>query len=135
MTDYQRAQQVDAPAGVLFDYLADVHNLPDYFSAMTSAEPAGRGAVHTVAVVNGVRREGEAWFRVDRDNRHLAWGAQGPSNYHGHLDVTGDEVTSTVTVSLTTERVESDQVEQGLADTLANIKQLVERGPAPAPIA
>lgn len=131
MGDYQKDQVVDAPAQQLFDYLADVRNLPRYFSSMTSAEPAEGEAVHVVAVVHGTRREGEAWFRVDHDRKHLEWGSEGDSGYRGSLDVTGDEERSTVTVSLHTERVESGELDDGLATTLATIRQLVEAGPAP----
>lgn len=131
MGDYQKSQDVDAPAQQLFDYLADVRNLPKYFEAMTDAEPAQGEAVHVVADVHGTRRDGEAWFRVDHDGRHLEWGAEGGSGYRGGLDVTGDEAHSTVTVSLHTERVDSAELEEAIAGTLANIKTLVEAGPAP----
>lgn len=133
MGDYQHTETVDAPAGRLFDYLADVRNLPRYFTAMTSAEPAEGDAVQVAATVHGTSREGEAWFRVDRDRQHLEWGAEGPSDYHGHLDVTGDGQTSLVTVSLHTERVDSGEIDQGIVQSLTTIKQLVETGPAPGP--
>jgi hypothetical protein len=45
MADYERSQTVEAPAGALFDFLADIGNLPRYFEQMTSAEPAGGEAV------------------------------------------------------------------------------------------
>jgi len=61
---------------------------------MTSAEPAGPDAVQVVANVHGSTREGEAWFRVDRERLHLDWGSEGQDKYHGHLDVSGDGTTS-----------------------------------------
>jgi hypothetical protein len=71
---------------------------------MTSAEPAGQDEVHVVADVDGVTREGEAWFRIDRERRHLEWGSEGPDN-----------------------------IDRGIAGTLAEIKRLVEADPAPGP--
>jgi uncharacterized membrane protein len=133
MGDYSGSADVGAPASRLFDYLSDINNLPRYFTAMTSAEPAGQDAVHVVADVDGVTREGEAWFRVDRERRHLEWGSEGPDNYRGYLDVAGDERTSSVTVFLHTERHDSGEIDRGIASTLAEIKQLVEAGPAPGP--
>lgn len=133
MGDYQHSETVNAPAGQLFDYLADVGNLPRYFTSMTSAEPAEGDAVQVVANVHGTSRAGEAWFRVDQDRQHLEWGAKGSSDYHGDLDVTGDDQTSSVTVSLHTERVDSGEIDQGIAASLSAIKQLVESGPAPGP--
>ena len=94
MGDHSGSADVGAPAGQLFGYLSDISNLPRYFTAMTSAEPAGQDEVHVVADVAGITREGEAWFRVDRERRHLEWGSEGPDNYHGYLDITGDERTS-----------------------------------------
>jgi uncharacterized membrane protein len=104
MGDHSGSADVGAPVGQLFDYLSDISNLPRYFTAVTSAEPAGQDEVHVVA--DGVTREGKAWFRVDRERRHLEWGSEGPDNYHGY---------------------------RGIAGTLAAIKQLVEVGPAPGP--
>lgn len=131
MGDYQHSESVDAPAQQLFDYLADVRNLPKYFQSMTSAEPAEGEAVHVVADVEGTKRESEAWFRVDRDNQRLEWGSEGDSSYCGSLDVTGDDTRSTVELSLHTERVDADRIEQGVRQTLENVKSLVEQGSAP----
>lgn len=131
MGDYEKSQDVAAPAQQLFAYLSDVRNLPKYMNSMTSAEPAEGEAVHTTAEVDGQAVEGEAWFRVDQDAQHLEWGSQGKSGYRGALDVTGD-TTSTVTVSLHTEEVESERITQGLEETLSEIKRLVEAGPAPS---
>ena len=133
MGDHSGSADVGVPAGQLFDYLSEVSNLPRYFTAMTSAEPAGQDEVHVVADVDGVTREGQAWFRVDRERRHLAWGSEGPDNYHGYLDVTGDGATASVAVFLHTERVDSGDIDRGIAGTLAEIKRLVEAGPAPGP--
>ena len=129
MGDYRRSQEVDAPAGQLFGYLSEVGNLPHYFTAMTSAEPAGGDAVRVTADLNGITEKGEAWFRVDRDRLHLAWGSEGPNDYHGSLDVTGDGASSSVTVFLHTERHDSSDIDRGIAETLATIKRLVEAGP------
>jgi hypothetical protein len=131
MGDYQHSAEVSAPAGQLFGYLSDVRNLPRYFAAMTSAEPAGDQAVHVAATLDGTTERAEAWFRVDQERQHLEWGSEGVSDYHGHLDVTGDSATSSVTVFVHTERHDSGDIDQGVIDTLAAVKRLVEAGPAP----
>ena len=133
MGDHSGSAAVGVPAGQLFDYLSEVSNLPRYFTAMTSAEPAGQDEVHVVADVDGATREGQAWFRVDRERRHLEWGSEGPDNYHGYLDVTGDGATASVTVFLHTERADSGDIDRGIAGTLTEIKRLAEAGPAPGP--
>lgn len=123
---------VNAPAQHLFDYLSDVRHLPQYFTAMQDAEPAEGKAVHVVAHVNGSREEGEAWFRVEENTKRLEWGSEGTSGYRGSLDVTGDEHTSTVTVTLHTEHGQSAHINEGIAATLSKIRDLVEKGPAPS---
>jgi Polyketide cyclase / dehydrase and lipid transport len=128
--DYKQSQDVSASAGRLFGYLSDVGNLPRYFPAMTSAEPAGPEAVQVTAELNGATRDAEAWFRVDAEHRHLEWGSEGPDNYHGYLDVTGDAETSSVTVFLHTERHDSGEIDRGITETLEAIKRLVETGHA-----
>ena len=135
MGSYESTTTVSASPDELFGYLSDIHNLPDYFAAMQSADPAGRAegdvppgseAVHTVAEVDGQRREGEAWFTRDTDARSLRWGSEGPSDYHGELRVDPAGEASTVTVRLHTEHVEGARIQDGLETTLAKIKQEVE---------
>jgi uncharacterized membrane protein len=126
MGDYRHSVKVNAPAARLFAYLSDVRNLPRYFTAMTSAEPAGDQAVKVTASLHGTTRQGEAWFKVDRQRQHLEWGSEGPSNYHGYLDVTGDAAAAEVAVFLHTERHDSGDINQGLINTLAAVTRLVE---------
>jgi hypothetical protein len=128
MGDFESSGHVTVDQQVLFDYLSDVSNLPKYFAKMKRAELTGPEEVDTAADVNGETREGKAWFRVDQDRKHIEWGSEGESNYAGKLDVTGDESQSTVTVSLHTERAEGGdpQVQQGLEETVARIKELLE---------
>jgi len=134
MGDYEHSTTVDANPDDLFDYLSDVHNLPDYFAAMRDAEPTGQPShggeeVHVVAEVEGKRREGDAWMDTDTGNRKLSWGSEGPNGYRGELEVDGDTGASTVTVRLHTERVDGQAVRAGLEETLATIKRQVE-GPS-----
>jgi hypothetical protein len=132
MGDFESSTQVAAGEQVLFEYLSDVSNLPKYFARMKKAERTGPEEVDTEAEVNGQTVGGHAWFRVDQERKHIEWGSEGESGYAGQLDVTGDDRQSTVTVRLHTERVGDgdQQVVQGLDQTLAQIKQLVEVGPA-----
>ncbi|MDF3049068.1 MAG: Polyketide cyclase/dehydrase [Pseudonocardia sp.] len=135
MGTYESSTTVAASPDELFTYLSDVHNLPEYFGAMKAAEPAGRAegdvppgseAVHSVAEVDGQRREGEAWFRRDGSDCSISWGSEGPNDYHGELRIDGDGDGSRVTVRLHTEHTEGDRIQQGLEVTLANIKEKVE---------
>lgn len=129
MADYFANTQVNVPADQLFDYLSDVANLPKYFPRMTSAEPGEGETVQVTAKLDGGREvAAEAWFRVDHDDRTLAWGSEGPNDYHGHLTVEGVGENSGIALRLATARVESNEVQRGLDETMDNIKRIVEGG-------
>ncbi|WP_175454962.1 SRPBCC family protein [Actinopolyspora saharensis] len=127
MGDYQHSATVRTSPQELFDYLADVNNLPKYFEGMVSAESTGSRAVHVVSQVEGQRREGEAWMETDTQARTMRWGTEGPNQYHGELDVTdAGDGQATVTVTLHTERADGPGIRAGLEQTLATIKRQVE---------
>ncbi len=126
MADYLAGTDVAAPADSLFDYLADVQNLPRYFDRMTSATDNGDGTIAVTADLGEREVEGEAWFKVDRDAKTLAWGSEGPNDYSGELEVSGTGDSSRVEVTLRTARVAGEQIQQGLEKTVATIKHLVE---------
>lgn len=129
MGDFQATATVNATEGALFDYLSQVGNLPDYFARMTSAEPGDGEEVHTTAQMpDGQQVEGDAWFRVDDQAHRIEWGSEGPNDYRGSLEVTGTGSTSEVVVRMHTTRVPDGdgEVQQGLEDTVATIKRLVE---------
>ena len=130
MGDFQATATVNAAEGALFDYLSQVGNLPDYFARMTSAKPGDGEEVHTSAQLpDGQQVEGDAWFRVDEQARRIDWGSEGANDYHGSLGVTGTGGTSEVSVQMHTARVPDGnrEVQQGLEETVATIKRLVEQ--------
>jgi uncharacterized membrane protein len=128
MGDYEADERIRATADELFDYLSDIANLPHYFARMTSAEPAEGEAVHVTAKLpNGDEVEGEAWFKVDHDNKTISWGSEGANHYHGHLTVTGVGDNSAVAVTVSTDRAEGDRIQQGVQETVELIKKQVEQ--------
>ena len=130
MGDFTGSTTVDAPPASLFDYLSDVDNLPKYFTRMTSAKRGDGEEVHTTAQIPGGREvEGDAWFRVDEDTQRVEWGSEGPNDYHGYVDVTPSGDGSQVEVHLHTTRADDGdaQMEHGIQETLANIKQEAEQ--------
>lgn len=129
MGDFSGTITVAASSQALFDYLSDVGNLPQYFSRLTSAVRGDGEEVHTTArMPDGPEVEGDAWFRVDEAAQRIEWGSEGPSEYHGHLDVSPAGDGSSVQVLVHTTRVEDgNQVAQdSVTETLDNIKRLVE---------
>jgi uncharacterized membrane protein len=126
MADYLASTDVAAPADDLFDYLSDVANLPGYFDRMTSATDNGDGTIAVTADLGDRTVEGEAWLKVDSDARSLSWGSEGPNDYSGQLQVSGDADGSRVEVTLRTARVAGEEIQQGLEHTVATIKGIVE---------
>ncbi len=132
MNDYEQSGSVHAPAQQLFDFLSEVRNLPRYFERMTKAEPAEGDAVQVEAVVPGGQHQaGEAWFKVDREARSIAWGSEGDNDYSGELQVEGDDTSSSVTIRLHI-GVEAANTDETLEVSIANIRRLVEEGDAPS---
>jgi len=138
MADYERTTAIDAPADDLFEYLSKVENLPKYMDRMTSAhnlpgdeveveakvEPGDAGGSGGSGGSGGEQTVGgEAWFTIDADNRKLAWGSEGPHDYHGELEVTPDGAASQVTVRLHTTH-DAEGIEDGIEQTLANIQRI-----------
>jgi hypothetical protein len=128
MPEYARRQDVQASAEALFEYLSTIDNLPRYFSGMTSATPGDDpGTIDTTAQVEGREVAGTAHFEVDEGANRIEWSAEGPNEYHGWLEVSGDDSHSTIEVHIFTEREgEGDDIEQGLGETMASIQRLVE---------
>ncbi|MEU8795911.1 SRPBCC family protein [Streptomyces sp. NPDC048643] len=134
MSDYDNTITVDVPPDRLFDYLADVENLPAYLPRLSAARRHDGERVTVTAHVDlpeGSEQDvtSEAWIRVLEEGKILVWGTPGPSDYHGqlHVAVGDDEGTSRLTVELHTEHVEGAQVDDGLRETLRGIKAAVER--------
>lgn len=132
MPEYARRQDVETSAEALFEYLSTIDNLPRYFSGMTSATPGDEpGTIHTTAQVEGREVAGTARFEVDEVANRIEWSAEGPNEYHGWLEVFGDDSRSAVEVHIFTEREgEKDDIEQGLGETMSSIRRLVEAGAA-----
>lgn len=133
MGDYERSIIVTVAPNRLFGYLKDVTNLPAYLPRMTSASPTRDDKVAVTARIDqpdepAKQVQGEAWMKVKVAGRTLQWGAPGPSNYQGELDVeAGHEPdTSVLTVRLHTERVEGQQIEDGLDEALRGIAHAAE---------
>ena len=128
MPEYARQQDVQASAEALFDYLSTIENLPRYFSGMTSARPGDTpGTIDTTAQVEGREVAGTARFEVDEEANRIEWSAEGPNDYRGWLEVSGDDTRSTVEVHIHTEREgEREDIEQGLGETMRAIQRLVE---------
>ena len=137
MGDYEESTTVRVEPTHLFDYLADVQNLPAYMPRLTSARPTHDDKVEVTAHIDppdGPEQdvEAQAWMKVLEQGKNLQWGAPDPNDYRGELDVDAgpDAGTSTLTVRLHTERVEGEHVQHGLREALSGLKSAIEQAAA-----
>ncbi len=135
MPEYQRSLTIDATPDELFSFLSEVENLPKYFARLTSAHPATGDEVHVTATLPAEATggspqtvESDATFSIDADNRSISWGTETEHHYHGELQVTPVGEGASVAVTLHTEH-ESEQINDGIDETLRNIKDLVAATP------
>ncbi len=128
MTSYSYAAPIDLSADVVFDYLAEVRNLPDYFPQLTRATPQGGDAVSVEAEVDGKAVAAEAWLHVDRTERTLNWSAQNENGYHGQLQVTERGAgLCDLAITLHTEHADGPDVQKVLEQTVAGLSQIIAR--------
>jgi len=128
MAEVHGSTQVGVAPDALFRYLSRIDNLPDYFDSMTDARP-GDEADHVIvtADVEGRSVTGPAEFRIDEMARRIEWGSEGPNDYHGWLAISARGDASEVEVHLSTRREgEANGIHEGIANTLARIRDLVE---------
>lgn len=126
MTDYERRRTVQAEPDVLFEYLSDVSNLPLYFRGMTSARPGPASEeVQVTAVVKDREVKGVAHLEVDHDARRMDWSSEGPNDYHGWLAVQPSGDGSEVELHVSTERVQSGEIDEGLDRSLDVIERVM----------
>lgn len=132
MPEYTDSIDIAVAPGLLFDYLADVSNLPRYMPRLTAVEEIGDGAVEVTACPmiepgKQVEVKGRAWTRVDKPGRMFSWGSVGGRNgYKGTFDVDPQDSGSRLIVRITSERGDADAVRAGLQDTMSAIKRIVE---------
>jgi hypothetical protein len=127
MGSYRYAKSADLSAGRVFDYLADVRNLPRYLPSMTAAEPEGGDRVRVEAEVDGRTESSEAWLRVDRRRWRIEWGSEGPNDYHGKLEISDDgPERCTIELDLHTIRAEGDEIEQGVRHAVDGLIKAID---------
>lgn len=126
MAEYQARTDVAADPDAVFAFLSDARNLPRYIDRMTEAVPAGGERVDVTADLGDHAERGEAWLRVDQQDRTMSWGSEGPNDYHGRVAVTERGLGATVAVTVWTTRATGSDVQAGLEQTVANVQRLCQ---------
>jgi uncharacterized protein YndB with AHSA1/START domain len=137
MSEYERTATIQASPQAVFDFVADVENLPRYMPTTASAEPLGNEHVRVEGSAQGHNYSADGYFHADPNAQRLEWKAD-EGYYAGWLQVRSldDGATSEVTVHIALQgyapgtspqqRPTDEQIERGLTDALAAIKASVE---------
>lgn len=142
ITDFEQSIRVDAPADPIFDFLADVSNVPQYLPTLKNAQPQQGDRIRTQGQSGDYSYDSEGHFRVNPAQRRLEWGSDGENDYGGWMQVqsTG-ESHSQVTVHIhfvpkpemaqkMAEQSPGHSFEsamnEGIAKTLESIKRICE---------
>ena len=87
MHEYHQSKKVQASADDVFDFVADIKNLPKYLPTVQKASPQQGERIQVEGEAGGHHYKSDGYFRVDKENRRLEWGSDGENNYSGSLEV------------------------------------------------
>ncbi len=134
MADYEHSMTITAPADAIFDFVADVSNLPKYLPTTKHAQSQGQDRVRVAGEAQGNHYEADGYLRPDRARHRLEWGAD-EQYYSGHLEIHphGDTSEVTVHISLRGKTPESSasnqpsdaQIQEALRTALESIQNQV----------
>ncbi len=137
MSEYERTATIQASPQAVFDFVADVENLPRYMPTTARAEPLGSEHVRVEGSAQGYSYSADGYFHADPNAQRLEWKAD-EGYYAGWLQVRpiGDGATSEVTVHIALQgyapgtspqqRPTDEQIERGLTDAHASNKATAE---------
>lgn len=138
MRDFEGSALIETSADRLFNYLADVRHLPDYFPRVMSTKPGDGEDLTIVFDLDGDTHEAEAWFRHDPAYRRLQWGVP-ESGYQGWLVVAPDTGGARLVVSVQVplgeyppvyteyEFATNARVDHEVRDTIESIRRIMRR--------
>ena len=128
--EFSSSLYMDAPADDVYDFVADISNMPKYMPTTKKAEKAGDERVRVQGGGDGFQYDSEGYLRRNADSGDLEWGAD-EGTYNGAMSVDPDGDGSNVTIKLhfkgdKYDQIPSDHVNEGLRTALESIKNHVE---------
>ncbi len=136
MAEYEHSLSVQASPDAIFDFVSDVRNLPKYLPTTHAAQPQQGERVRVQGEAQGHQYDSDGFFRADRDNYRLDWGAD-ERYYSGWLKIDGDGgASSDLTVHLSLrgsppgadpgDKPPDSAIQEGLVASLQSIQNIVE---------
>jgi hypothetical protein len=137
MRDFRGSATIATSADRLFNYLADVRHLPDYFPKALSAKAGDGEDIAIVVDLNGEATELHAWFRADAVHRLLQWGVP-EAGYQGWIAITPSPTGCELTINVqkpvgddvTFDEYDADGTESEIQDTIRGIRNIMKRNAA-----
>lgn len=141
MSEYQNSIVIQAHPDKVFDFVADINNLPKYLPTVHNASPLSQGRIRVQGEAGGHKYDEEGYFRADPETRKLEWGSDGENDYSGWLKVDqGEEpsasrITVHITFAMSPEQPQKFEeqggnrdamMQEGIGKTLQSIKNLCE---------
>jgi hypothetical protein len=138
MSEYQNSIVIQAHPDKVFDFVADINNLPQYLPTVHNASLVSQERIRVQGLADGHKYDEEGYLRADRETRNLEWGSDGENDYSGWLKVDQGEEPSTARVTVHISFAMSPEQEQkfggnrdaiikeGISKTLQSIKNLCE---------
>jgi uncharacterized protein YndB with AHSA1/START domain len=129
--DVSDAVNVNVDPDTLFAYIGNAEKLPQYMPRVLDARRMGNEVVRVTTSRGGPKNgpfTSEAWMRIEPD-RHLEWGADGPSGYRGEASIVPTDTGSLLMVTLHVGDADYVRLNRELNAMLQRIKQRVEGRP------
>ena len=133
--EYEESLTMEANADAVFDFVADVRNLPKYLPTTKDAQAQGEDRVRVQGEAQGHGYDSDGYLRRNAAANRLEWGAD-EGYYSGWLQVSGQGGKSNVTVHISLRghppgapedgAPSPDQVREGLRKGLESIRNQVE---------
>jgi hypothetical protein len=130
MAEFERSQHIDAPSQSVYEFLADVRNLPRYVTHLKDAAPhLNDDVVEVDAIVGETVEHSAGWVRAYDAQLRIEWGWQEEPIYHGWITVEDDDRGAVLTIHL--DQPTPWDTEAELSTALRTIRRLVESNYVP----
>ncbi len=130
--EYEETIGVDAPAKKVFDFVAEVGNMPKYLPTTKQAASQGKDRVHVEGKAHGHDYKADGFLRADRHRNRLEWGSD-EHDYSGWMTVGEDGNRASVTVHISMHKKPGgehapspEEVREGIRKGLESIRNEVE---------
>ena len=99
MADFNSSVSVNASPEDVFAFVSDVSNLPKYLPTVKNVHTLDGDRIAVQGRAGDDTYNQDGFFRASGGNR-LEWGSDGDKDYHGAMDISGDDGMTTVSVML-----------------------------------